>query len=204
MRKSIAAAAVATVAAALLTACSGSTTSSAPTSSTETPTTTTSGSITGTAPTTEQTAWAGQVCTAAAAVKKDAEGLASASTSGGDVSAKLTAQIGVVKGSANTLATTVKAVPAGSESDPGFAAVKASGDQLTASINSVEASVSALEGKSGLSKVSALASVGSAAGTALSKIGATGQAIETASKDGNSPLGQAFATAPACVSLNAS
>jgi hypothetical protein len=204
MRRSISAAAVATVAVALLTACSGTTTPSAPTSSTESPTTTASTSTTGTAPNAEQTAWAGQVCTAAAVVKKDAEGLSSASTSGGDVSAKLTAQLGVIKGSANTLAATVKTVPAGSESDPGFAAVKASADQLTASINSVEASVSALEGKSGLSKVSALASVGSAAGAAVSKVGATAQAIETASKDGKSALGQAFATAPACVSLNAS
>jgi hypothetical protein len=187
-------------AAALLAGCSGSTASSAPTSSSTTP----SASSTATAPTAEQTAWAGQVCTATAALKKDAEGLTSAATSGGDVSAKLTAQVGVIKTSATTLATTIKAVPAGSESDPGFAAVKASADQFAESVSSVESSVTALDGKSGLSKVSGLASVASAAGTAVTKLGATAQAIGTAAKDGKSALGQAFAAAPSCASLNAS
>jgi hypothetical protein len=123
---------------------------------------------------------------------------------GGDVSAELTAQLGVITASATTLATTIKAVPAGSENDPGLAAVKASADEFSASVKAVGSSATALEGKSGEAKVTALANLASAAGTAVSKLGATAQAIETAAKDGKSVLGQAFATAPSCVSLNAS
>jgi hypothetical protein len=149
-------------------------------------------------------AWAGQVCTATATVKKDAETVASAAMSGGADSASLTSQMAVIKASVNTLATTIKSVPAGSESDPGLAAVKASSEQFTASVDSVESSVTALEGKSGEAKVKGLASVATAAGTAASKLGAMGQAIGTAAKDGKSVLGQAFAAAPSCVSLNAS
>jgi hypothetical protein len=52
-----------------------------------------------------------------------------------------------------------------------------------------------------MSKVTALASVGSAATSSLSALGATTQAVATAAKDGKSTLGQAFAAAPSCGSL---
>jgi hypothetical protein len=45
--------------------------------------------------------------------------------------------------SANTLATTITAVPVGSDSDPELAAVKAAADQFTASVAALEASVAA-------------------------------------------------------------
>jgi hypothetical protein len=156
----------------------------------------------GSTPTAEQAGGAGQVCTSAATVKKDAQGLASAATSGGDVEAKLTAQLAVIKASANTLATTITAVPVGSERDLGLAAVKTSADRFTASVTALEASVNALKGKSGLSKAKGLATLADAASTSLANLGATTQAIKAAAKDGKTALEQAFATAPSCASLN--
>jgi hypothetical protein len=85
-------------------------------------------------------------------------------TSGGsDVSAALSAQMATFKTPATALATAITAVPAGSESDPEAAAVKASADQFKASVTTLQSSVTALEGKRGVSKVAALASVGGAA-----------------------------------------
>jgi len=106
-----------------------------------------------------------------------------------------------VKASATALTTAVTAVPAGSESDPEAAAVKASASKFTASLSTLESSVTSLGGTSGMSKVTALASVGGAAADSLSKLGATAAAIKTAAVDGKSTLGQAFATAPSCSSL---
>jgi len=188
-------------AAALLTGCSGSTTTTTRTPSAAKSPPVSSASSTDTGPTAEQTAWAAQVCTATTTVKRDAQGLASVARSGSDAAAKLTAQMAVIKASANTLATTITAVPVGSDSDPELAAVKASADQLTESVAALEAGVMALEGKSGSSMVTGLGTVASAASTALSKLGATGLAIKAAAKDGRSALGQAFAAAPSCSSL---
>jgi len=198
MRKSV----VLIAAVALLTGCSGSTATTTATPSPARTPPVSSASTTGAAPTAEQTAWAAQVCTATATVKKDAQGLASVATSGGDDAAKLKAQMAAIKDSANTLSTTITAVPVGSDSDPELAAVKASADQFTASVADLEASVAALEGKSGAAKVTGLATVASAASSSSSKLGATGQAIKAAAKDGKSSLGQAFAAAPSCNSLS--
>ena len=185
----------------LLAGCSGSTATTEPTpSAAPLPS---ASSTTGTTPTAEQTAWAGQVCTATATVQKDAEGLAAAATSGGEVEAKLKAQMAVIQTSARTLATTVTDVPASLKGDPALAAVKASADQFTASVTAAVASVTALEGTSGPSKVQGLATVTSAAGTALSKLGATAQSIKNEAKEGKTVLGQAFAAAPSCDSLDA-
>jgi hypothetical protein len=189
-------------AAALLAGCSGSTSTKATPSSTTHSKSGPSAATAGRAPTAEQSAWAGQVCTATTTLKKNVEGLASAVTSGGsNVSAALGAQMATVKASATALTTTITAVPAGSESDPEVAAVKASGEQFKASITALESSVAALGGKSGMSKVSALASVGGAATSSLSVLGATTQAVATAAKDGKSTLGKALAAAPSCSSL---
>jgi hypothetical protein len=189
-------------AAALLTGCSGSTTTTttAPSAAKSPPVSL--ASTTDTAPTAEQTAWAAQVCTATATMQKDAQGLAPVTRSGGDVAAKLTAQMAVIKASANALATTITAAPVGSDSDPELAPVKASADQFKASVTALEASVTALEGKSASSMVTGLATVATAARTSLSKLGATGQAIKAAAKDDKSSLGQAFEAAPSCNSLN--
>jgi hypothetical protein len=189
-------------AAALLTGCSGSTTTTTRTPSAAKSPPVSSASSTDTGPTAEQTAWAAQVCTATTTVKKDAQGLASVARSGGDVAAKLAAQMAVVKASANMLAATITAVPVGSDSDPEHAAVKASADEFKASVTALESSVTALEGKSGSSIRTGLATVAGAASTSLSKLGATGQAIKAAAKDGKSSLGQAFAAAPSCNSLS--
>jgi hypothetical protein len=188
------------VAAVLLTGCSGSTTTTTPTSSAapSPPASSTSGAT----PTAEQTAWAGQVCTATLAVQKDAEGLASAATSGGDVEAQLKAQMAAIQTSTHTLATTVTAVPASIRNDPELAQVRAAADQLAASVAAAKASATALEGKSGLSKAQGLATVSSAAGTALSKLGATAQAIKDAAREAKTVLGKAFAAAPSCATLN--
>jgi len=161
-----------------------------------------SASSTDTGPTAEQTAWAAQVCTATTTVKKDAQGLASVATSGGDDAGRLRAGIVAIKASANTLATTITAVPVGSDSDPELAAVKASADQFTASVTALGASVRALEGRSGSSMVTGLAAVASAASNALSKLGAIGQAIKAAATDGKTSLGQAFGAAPSCSSMS--
>ena len=188
-------------AAALLTGCSGSTTTTTRTPSAAKSPPVSSASSTDTGPTAEQTAWAAQVCTATTTVKRDAQGLASVARSGSDAAAKLTAQMAVIKASANTLATTITAVPVGTDGDPELAPVKASADQFTASVSALGASVTALDGISGSSMVTGLGTVASAASTALSKLGATGQAIKAAAKDGRSALGQAFAAAPSCSSL---
>jgi hypothetical protein len=142
------------------------------------------------------------VCTATTTLQKNVEGMTSAVTAGGsNASAALSAQMATVQTSANALITTVTSVPAGSESDPQGAAVKVSADQFKASLTALEASVTAFEAQSGLSKVTALASVGSAAGDSLSKLKATTAAIKNAAADGKSALGQAFAAAPTCSSL---
>jgi uncharacterized protein YceK len=192
MRKPI----VLIAAAALLAGCGASTSSTAPSPAVS------SASTTGQAPTAQQIAWAGGVCTATTALKKNVEALASAVTSGGNrVTAALQAQMVTVETSATTLVTAITTLPAGSESDPKAAAVKTSADQLKASITSLESSVTALQGKSGISQATALASVGAAAVDALSKFGATAAAIKNAAQDGNSTLGRALAAAPSCSSL---
>jgi len=199
MRRSIA---LIVTAAALLPGCGGSNSATTTASPTAVSPSVSSASTSGAAPTAEQTAWAGGVCTAATTLQKDVEGLASAVTSGGgDVSAALTAQMATVKTSATALATAIAAVPAGSESDPEAAAVKASADQFKASVTDLEAKVVALEGASGMSKATALASIGSAASSSLSSLASTTQAIKTAATDSKSTLGQAFAGAPSCSSL---
>ena len=189
-------------AAALLTGCSGSTTTTTRTPSAAKSPPVSSASSTDTGPTAEQTAWAAQVCTATTTVKRDAQGLASVARSGGDVAARLTAQMAVIKASANTLATTITAVPVGTDGDAELAAVKASADQFAASVTALGASVRALGGKSGSSMVTGLATVASAASNALSKLGAIGQAIKAAAKDGKTSLGQAFGAAPSCSSMS--
>jgi hypothetical protein len=157
----------------------------------------------GKAPTAAQTTWAGNVCTTTTTLKKDVEGLATAATSGGsDISAALTSQLTTVKTSATALSTAVAAVPAGSENEPEVAAVKATGEAFTASITDLETKVAALEGTSGLSRASAVAGIGSAAGESLSKLGTTTREIKTAAQDGKSTLGLAFAAAPSCSALN--
>ena len=198
MRKSI----VLIAAAALLVGCGGSKSTTAVTPSTSASPSVSSASTKGAAPTAEQTAWAGGVCIAATTLKKDVEGLATAVTSGGsDVAATMTTQMETIKTSATALTTKISALPAGSENDPEAAAVKASADELRASIAALESGVAELQGASGLSKAKALATLGSAAGDSLSKLGATAQEIKTAATDGKSTLGQAFAAAPSCSSL---
>ena len=185
--------------AALLTGCAGSTSTTAKTSSESSAP---SASTTGTAPTAEQITWAGGVCTATTTLNKNVEGLASAVTSGdGNVGAGLSAQMATVKASATALTKTLTAVPAGSGSDAEAAEVKVSADQFKTSITALGSRVSALEGKSGPSKVTALASVGAAATDSLSKLSATGLAIKNAAQDSRSTLGQAFAAAPSCSSV---
>ena len=189
-------------AAALLAGCGGSTSTTAKTPSARPSSSLPSVATTGAAPTAEQTAWAGKVCAAATMLKKEAEGLSSAATSGGtDVSATLSAQVATIKAAADGLAATVTAVPAGSESDPEIAALKGSADQFKESIAALESSVAALEGKSGSARATALASAGVATAASLSALGAATQAITDAAKDVKSTLGRAFEAAPSCNSL---
>jgi hypothetical protein len=178
---------------ALVSGCSGST---------STPTVLPSSTSSGTAPSAEQTAWADHVCTATTTLQKDVEGLDSTVKAGGsNGGAAMTAQIATIQTSANALITAVGSVPAGSESDPGAAAVKSSADQFKASIAALQASITAFDGQSGFSKVTALASVASATVDSLSKLKAATEAIKNAAADGNSALGKAFAATPSCSAL---
>lgn len=197
MRKSI----VLIAAAALLAGCGGSTSTTAKTSTAASPPAL-SAATSSTAPTAEQTAWAGAVCTATTTLKKNVQGLASVVTSdGSNVSAAMSAQMTTVKTSANALVTAITAVPPGSESDSEATKVQASADQFKTSITALKSSVAALQGKMGTAKVTALATVRSAASASLSKLSDTTLAIKNAAQDGKSALGQAFASAPACSSL---
>lgn len=179
-----------------MTACSG--TSSTTTASTSPSSATGSG----TPPTIEQTTWAGQVCTAAGALKTSIEGLATAATAGGgDVKTKLATQFATIKTSATTLTQTIATVPKGSENDPDLQAVRTSSDQLKSSIDSLEQGVYSLQSASGIGIATALAGVVAGASTALTSLQSTAQAIKTAAKDGKGTLGQAFAANDSCTSL---
>ena len=184
----------------LLTACSG--TSSTTTSSSTATSGTSSAQGSGAPPTVEQTQWAGEVFTAAGGLETSIEGLASAATAGGgDVKSALATQFATIKTSAEKLATTISTVPKGSEDDPDLAAVKTSADQLKSSIGSLEQGVNGLQSASGIGAATALASVVARAGTALTSLKSTSQAIKTAAKDGKGTLGQAFAANDSCTSL---
>ena len=183
--------------AALLTGCTQSEPAAAPT-----PAATSTESASGTPPTEEQTAWAGDVCSSTGTVKTDVQGLVSTAAAGGeDVSARLNTQMQTVKESATVLADTIKAVPAGSEDDPELAFVRDSSDDLSSSISDLESSVASVEGASGTDLVVALGSVASDAGASLTALAATVSAIGTAAADGTSTIGQAFDVAPECASL---
>jgi hypothetical protein len=63
--------------------------------------------------------------------------IVAAAKSGGNDSARPTSQVAVIKASVRAPATTIRSVPAGSESEPGLAAIKASAEQFTAPVDSV-------------------------------------------------------------------
>lgn len=69
----------------------------------------------------------------------------------------------MIQTSANDLYFFPTAVPAGSQADPEACAVKSAADQFKASITALKLRVSALDQQSVVSKVTALARVGSAA-----------------------------------------
>lgn len=93
-----------------------------------------------------------------------------------------------VKTSANALVTAITAVPPGSESDSEATKVQASADQFKTSITALKLSVAALQGKTGTAKVTALATVRSAASASLSKLSDTTLAIKNAAQDGKAHL----------------
>ncbi|HSP76715.1 MAG TPA: hypothetical protein VLO31_10950 [Cryobacterium sp.] len=184
---------------ALLTGCAQSEPSASPTPAA---TSDASEAPTGTPPTEEQTAWAGEVCSSTATLKADVQGLVSTAAAGGDdVSARLNTQMVTIKTSVATLTETIKAVPRGSEDDPEVAAVRESSDDLSSSISDLEASVASVEGATGTALVAALGSVASDAGASLTALAATVSAITAAAADGTSTIGQAFDDAPECTSL---
>lgn len=187
-------------AAALLTGCTGSAPTPSPTPPAAAPTT--QPPTTGTPPTAEQTAWAGEVCTSTTTLKSDVQGLVTAVTAGGDnVQAALKSQLTTIKESAATLTTTLGNVPEGSEDDPERAAVTSAADTFNGSITALESSVAAVEGTSGAELVTALKGVATAASESLVALGSTAQAISTAAADGASTIGQAFDAAPECEAL---
>lgn len=194
-------------AAVLLTACSATSTGNGPTSSTTSSSATSSSASssspgTGSAPTAEQTAWAGQVCTDAGRLRTSIQGLAAAAASGGgDVSTKLSAQLATIKASATALVDTVSAVPPGSESDPDVTAVQSSAGQLRASIDTLDKAVNGVQGTSGVGAVQAVAAVVTAASGSLKAVGATTQAISKAAKNSKGTMAQAFAANASCTAL---
>ncbi|MCY7288824.1 MAG: hypothetical protein LH624_11400 [Cryobacterium sp.] len=184
---------------ALLTGCTQSVPAESPTPST---TATSSDAPTGRPPTAEQTAWAGDVCSATATLNKDVQGLVSTAAAGGDdVSARLSTQTEAIKQSTSLLSETIRAVPRGNEDDPEVAAVRQSADDLSSSNSDLEASVAAVEGATGTARAAALGSVASDAGASLAALAATVMAIGAAAANGTSTIGQAFDAAPECTSL---
>ena len=189
------------VAAALLTGCAEAEPTASPTPSAGS-TSASSDAPTGTPPTEDQTAWAGDVCSSTATLKTDVQGLVSAAATGGDdVSARLNTRMATVKKSAAALADTIKDVPKGSEDDPEVTAVRESSDDLRSSISDLEASVASVEGATGTALVAALGSVAGDAGASLTALATTVAAIARAAADGTSTIGQAFDATPECTSL---
>lgn len=189
-------------AAALLTGCAQSEPTASPTSSATSSEAASGTPTTGTPPTEEQTAWAGDVCSSTSSLKTDIEGLVSTAAAGGDdVSARLNTQMETIKESVAALAATIKAVPRGSEDDPEVSAVRQSSDDLSSSTSDLEASVAAVEGTTGVGLVAALGSVAADAGASLTALASTVTAIGAAAADGTSTIGQAFDAAPECSSL---
>lgn len=186
-------------AAALLSGCADS----APgTGAPPTPSVSSGARATGTPPTDEQTAWAGDVCTATATVKTDVQALVAETTAGGgDLAARLKAQLATVTESAAELTDTVESVPEGSTDDPERAEVERATRDLTASLDALESSVEAVEGRTGTALASAVKAVAAAAGDSLVAVGSTVEAITTAAADSAGTIGQAFDTAPACGAL---
>jgi hypothetical protein len=186
-------------AAALLTGCTQAEPTASPTPSV---TATSSEAPTGTPPTEEQTAWAGDVCSSTATLRADVQGLVSTAVAGGDdVSARLSTQMETIKASTAALADTVKTVPRGSEDDPEVAAVRQSSDDLSSSVADLESSVASVEGMTGTALVAALGAVASAAGESLTALADTVTAIGAAAADRTSTIGQAFDAAPECTAL---
>ncbi|TFC89852.1 hypothetical protein [Cryobacterium sp. TMT3-29-2] len=189
-------------AAALLTGCAQSEPSASPMPSATSSEAATGSPATGTPPTEEQTAWAGDVCSSTSTLKTDVQGLVSTVAAGGDdVSARLNTQMETIKDSAAALAATIKAVPRGSEDDPEVSAVRQSSDNLGSAISDLEASVASVEGATGTGLVVALGSVAGDAGASLTALASTVTAIGAAAADGTSTVGQAFDAAPECSSL---
>ena len=138
---------IAIAAAVLLAACSSSGSGTADESGTQPPP---GASATVMRPRAEQTAWAGNVCTAAADLKTSVEGLATAATSGdGDVQSSLAAQFTTIKSSADTVVNTLADPPAANADDPDVAAVQSAADELRTSITALETSVQDAAGASG-------------------------------------------------------
>lgn len=194
-------------AATLLAACSGSSDNTSPSPSTSispSPSTSASASRAGSGapPTDEQVAWAGRVCTDAGQLKTSIQGLAAAATTGGgDVQTRLSAQIETIKTSVTTLTDTVAAAPSSGLDDPELAAVQTSSEQLRSSIDTLETAVNDVPGTSGAARTRALADVVAAANAPLTALGATTGAIGTAAKDGTGAIGQAFAANSSCSAL---
>ncbi len=188
-------------AAVLLAACSGGSTGPGSASSTAaSPTSSVTGS--GTQPTAEQVAWAGQVCTATGELTSSIQGLVTAAIAGGtDVGSSLSSQLETIKRSVTELVSTVAAVPVGSADDPDLAAVTSSADRLRSSVDALETAVTAVRGASGAALVTALAAVATAANASLTAPVETTQAIGTAARNGTGALGPAFAANPSCASL---
>lgn len=173
--------------------------SAPPASSSPTASASASASNAGAAPTAEQTAWAGDVCTSTSALKSDLQGLVTASASGGDgAAAALKAQMTAIKESAAALTTTLKNVPAVNKNDPELAAVRKSAADFDTSIAALESSVAAFDGTTGTGRIAAIAAVASAAGNSVASLAAMVDAIATSAADTGSTIGQAFNAAPEC------
>lgn len=186
-------------AAVLLAGCSGTSSGAQSSPTTASPT----ASASGTPPSAEQMAWAGQVCTDVTQLKVSIEGLITTATGGGsDVKTQLQSQFATIKSAADTLVQTLSTPPKGSENDPEQAALQTSAQQLKTSVDTLESSVTDLQNASGsAATVSALAAVATAAKDTLTSLDATTQAISTAAKDRKGTLGQAFATNSTCTTL---
>jgi hypothetical protein len=156
----------------------------------------------GSSPSPELIAWAGDVCTATAALKTSVTGMGSAVATGGkDIGAGMSKQFETIKASADSLGTTLTAVPAEAGDGADVAALKDSAVKSKAAIDALGLSVTNLTSASGVGAVAALAGVGAAAKDAATALGASSDAIGIALKDGKGALGRAFAANPSCTAL---
>lgn len=150
-----------------------------------------------------QTAWVADVCSGVADLQTSITDLSTAATAGGDVKDSLTQQMSVIADAAQSLVTTVTTLPTGDATNPDAVAVQQAADAFKAEVPVLQSSVSDVaDAGSVVASLKALPAVVTAASDALTTLGTTTKAVQTAAKNTRTSLGQAFAADPTCAALS--